>query len=112
VLLAGMAYVAIENGGILLEALVANREAIGGFVAEHGLLALLCFIGLYIVTVVLSVPGVAFLTVCGGFLFGAAAGASAAVIGATNGATLIFLLARALRSVGHYSGERARALGS
>ncbi len=112
VLLAGVAYVAIENGGISLEALVANREAIGVFVAEHGLLALLCFVGLYIVTVALSVPGVAFLTVCGGFLFGAAAGAAAAVIGATIGATLIFLLARTAlgEPLLRRAGPRARQL--
>jgi uncharacterized membrane protein YdjX (TVP38/TMEM64 family) len=57
-------------------------------------LALLAFIALYIVAVALSVPGAVFLTVSGGFLFGVVAGASAAVIGATIGATLIFLVAR------------------
>ena len=62
--------------------------------AEHRILALLSYIGLYIATVALSVPGGTLLTVSGGFLFGVAIGASAAVIGATIGATLIFLLAR------------------
>ena len=62
--------------------------------AEHRILALLSYIGLYIATVALSVPGGTLLTVSGGFLFGIAIGASAAVIGATVGATLIFLLAR------------------
>jgi uncharacterized membrane protein YdjX (TVP38/TMEM64 family) len=38
--------------------------------------------------------GAVFLTLSGGFLFGVVVGASAAVIGATAGATLIFLLAR------------------
>jgi uncharacterized membrane protein YdjX (TVP38/TMEM64 family) len=93
-LLAAMAFVAFREGGISLETLVANREAIGAFVAEHRMLALLSYIGLYIVTVALSVPGATLLTLSGGFLFGIAVGASAAVIGATTGATLIFLLAR------------------
>jgi uncharacterized membrane protein YdjX (TVP38/TMEM64 family) len=68
--------------------------AIDGFVAEHRVLAVLAYIGLYIAAVALSLPGAVFLTVAGGFLFGLAAGASAAVIGATIGATIIFLVAR------------------
>ena len=55
---------------------------------------MLAYIGLYIVAVALSLPGAAFLTVAGGFLFGLAVGASAAVVGATVGATIIFLVAR------------------
>jgi uncharacterized membrane protein YdjX (TVP38/TMEM64 family) len=94
VLLAAGAYYAIGRGGISLEALVRHRAAIDGFVTEHRVLAVLAYIGLYIVTVALSVPGAIFLTVSGGFLFGLVVGASTAVIGATIGATLIFLVAR------------------
>jgi uncharacterized membrane protein YdjX (TVP38/TMEM64 family) len=61
---------------------------------EHHVLAVLAYIALYITAVAFSVPGAVFLTVAGGFLFGIAVGASAAVIGATVGATLIFLVAR------------------
>ena len=93
-LLTVMAFVAFRKGGISFEALAANREAIGALVAEHRILALFCYIGLYIAAVALSVPGAVFLTLIGGFLFGVAVGATAAVIGATAGATLIFLLAR------------------
>ncbi len=94
VLLAVVAVVAVGHGGISLEALVRHRTAIGAFVTEHRLLAVLAYIALYITAVALSVPGAAFLTVAGGFLFGVAIGASAAVIGATTGATIIFLVAR------------------
>lgn len=94
VLLAGLAYYVLGRGELSLEALVRHRAAIDAFVAEHRVLAALAYIGLYIVAVALSVPGAAFLTVAGGFLFGVAVGASAAVIGATIGATLIFLVAR------------------
>ena len=59
-----------------------------------GLLAVFVYIGIYITVVAVSLPGAAFLTVTGGFLFGIAVGASAAVISATVGATLIFLVAR------------------
>ncbi|MCF8478120.1 MAG: TVP38/TMEM64 family protein [Pseudolabrys sp.] len=94
VVLAGMAYSAFGRGGLSLEALVRHRDTIDGFVAEHRLLAVLAFIALYAVAVALSVPGAAFLTVSGGFLFGLVVGASGAVIGATVGATVIFLVVR------------------
>ena len=94
VLLAAVAYVAVGRGGISLEALVRHRETIGAFVAAHRLLAVLVYIALYIAAVALSLPGATFLTVAGGFLFGLAIGAPAAVIGATLGATVIFLVAR------------------
>jgi uncharacterized membrane protein YdjX (TVP38/TMEM64 family) len=93
-LLVGLACVAAARGGISLEALVAHRDAIDAFVAGHRVLALLAYIGIYIVAVALSVPGAVLLTISGGFLFGIVAGAGAAVIGATIGATLIFLVAR------------------
>jgi uncharacterized membrane protein YdjX (TVP38/TMEM64 family) len=94
ILLAGIAYYAFGRGELSLEAMVRHRTAIDAFVTEYRVLAVLAYIGLYITVVALSVPGAAFLTVSGGFLFGVVVGASAAVIGATIGATLIFLVAR------------------
>jgi uncharacterized membrane protein YdjX (TVP38/TMEM64 family) len=94
VLLAGAAYVIVGQCGISLAALVQHRMAIDAFVGEHRVLAVLAYIALYIVAVALSLPGAVFLTVTGGFLFGLVVGTSAAVIGATVGATLIFLVAR------------------
>ena len=92
--LAGLAYYILGRGGLSLEALVRHRMEINGFVTEHRVLAVLAYVGLYIIAVAFSVPGAVFLTVAGGFLFGLAVGGSAAVIGATIGATLIFLVAR------------------
>lgn len=77
-----------------LDALVRHRAAIDAFVHGHAVAAVLAYIGLYIVTVALSVPGATFLTVAGGFLFGVWIGAAASVVGATLGATAIFLMAR------------------
>ncbi len=94
VLLVGAAYAIVGHGGISLTALVRHRMAIDAFVSEYRVLAVLAYIALYTGAVALSVPGAVFLTVTGGFLFGLAVGASAAVIGATTGATLIFLVAR------------------
>jgi uncharacterized membrane protein YdjX (TVP38/TMEM64 family) len=50
--------------------------------------------GAYAVMVALSVPGALIMTMTGGFLFGPLVGASAAVIGMTVGATIMFLVAR------------------
>ena len=94
VLLAVAAYLVFGTGMISLEALVRHRSAIDSFVAAHRVLAVLAYIGLYIVTVALSLPGATFLTVAGGFLFGVWIGAGSAVVGAALGATIIFLIAR------------------
>lgn len=94
VLLGFAAYIVLGRGMISLEALVHHRAAIDAFVMAHRALAVLVYIGLYIVTVALSLPGATFLTVAGGFLFGVGIGAAAAVVGATLGATIIFLVAR------------------
>jgi hypothetical protein len=94
VVLSAVAYFAVGEETISLHGLVRHRMAIFGFVSSHRMLALLTYIGIYIVTVAVSVPGAAFLTVAGGFLFGPLGGAAAAVVGATIGATLIFLVAR------------------
>lgn len=72
-------------GGISLEALVRHRMAIDALVNEQQVLAVLLYIALYIVTVALSLPGAALLTVAGGSPFGLMIGASAAVIARPSG---------------------------
>ncbi len=112
IMLAGVAYFCVGAKGISLESLVSHRTAIDGFVIQHRLLAVLGYIALYVIVVALSLPGATFLTVAGGFLFGIAIGASAAVIGATFGATCIFLVARTVlgESLLRWSGARANQL--
>jgi uncharacterized membrane protein YdjX (TVP38/TMEM64 family) len=94
VALAVIAYLTVGKGMISLESLVQHRAAIDEFVTGHQVLAVVAYVALYATTVALSLPGATFLTVSGGFLFGLVLGASAAVIGATLGATIIFLVAR------------------
>jgi uncharacterized membrane protein YdjX (TVP38/TMEM64 family) len=77
-----------------LDTLARHREALTGFVAANWALAALAYTTLYVAAVAFSVPGAIFLTLAGGFLFGAAAGTLLTVLGATAGATLVFLLAR------------------
>ena len=77
-----------------LETLVRHRMAIDGFLDHHMVAALGAFIAIYIVVVSLSIPGALFLTITSGILFGTLIGGTASVIGATTGATVIFLVAR------------------
>jgi uncharacterized membrane protein YdjX (TVP38/TMEM64 family) len=63
-------------------------------VARLGFLGAIGFIAAYAGIVALSVPGGAFLTVTAGFLFGTWLGGLYALIGATLGATVVFLVAR------------------
>jgi uncharacterized membrane protein YdjX (TVP38/TMEM64 family) len=94
VTLAVVVYLILGRGNISLGALVRHRMAIDALVSEHTVLAVLAYVALYIAVVALSVPGAVFLTIAGGFLFGLAVGASAAVVGSTLGATVVFLVAR------------------
>ena len=75
--------------------LARNHDWLCGLVQEWGVLAALAYIAVYAVLVALSVPGAVVLTLAGGFLFGTWIGGVCAVIGATLGATAIFLAARA-----------------
>jgi uncharacterized membrane protein YdjX (TVP38/TMEM64 family) len=75
-------------------ALVENHHRLAAEVARLGPVALVAYVALYVVVAALSVPGAAVLTVAGGFFFGWVEGGFAALLGATGGATLIFLVAR------------------
>ena len=79
-----------------LEALARHREALSALVAQHAVLAAGGYVLAYAAAVALSVPGAVFLTLAGGFLFGAVPGTLLTVLGATIGATLVFLFARAI----------------
>jgi len=76
-------------------ALAENHDWLCSLVQRWGVAAAVLYIAVYGMLVALSVPGGAVLTIAGGFLFGTWLGAVCAVIGATLGATAIFLAARA-----------------
>src|SRR5579859_1737288 len=76
-------------------ALAENREWLCGAVRQGGAKAVLLFILAYAGLVALSVPGSVLFTLAGGFLFGPLLGTAYTLIGATSGATLVFLAARA-----------------
>jgi uncharacterized membrane protein YdjX (TVP38/TMEM64 family) len=77
-----------------LKALRHYRWILAAFVEEHAFLAPAAYLLLYVATVAVSFPSAGFLTIAGGFLFGASLGTVLAAFGATLGATLVFLIAR------------------
>jgi len=79
---------------VSMDSLRENRESLIALVEEKYFLILLGFIGLYTVLVAISFPGAGLLSIFGGFMFGTLVGGFANVIGATIGATAIFLAAR------------------
>jgi uncharacterized membrane protein YdjX (TVP38/TMEM64 family) len=95
-ILAGVLFMALGGHRYLTIAAIAeNREFVCDLVGAARAMAALTFILCYAGLIALSVPGGALLTITGGFLFGPWLGAAYAVVGATIGATVVFLAARA-----------------
>ncbi len=91
--LAGL-YVSGLADWLSFDRLRENHETLKAWVADNYLLAVVGFVLAYIVVVAVSLPGGAVMTLTGGFLFGTFFGGALVVIGATIGATIIFLVAR------------------
>jgi uncharacterized membrane protein YdjX (TVP38/TMEM64 family) len=93
---AGIAFVGIGGHHYLtFAALAENRDWLSSLVQRWGFVAALLYIAVYAGLVALSVPGSAVLTIAGGFLFGTWLGTLCAILGATLGATGVFLATRA-----------------
>jgi pyruvate/2-oxoglutarate dehydrogenase complex dihydrolipoamide dehydrogenase (E3) component/uncharacterized membrane protein YdjX (TVP38/TMEM64 family) len=71
-----------------------RHQELKGFVGSYPFSAPLLFIGVYIVATAASLPGGAFLSLIGGFLFPIPFSTLYVVIGATIGASFLFLAAR------------------
>jgi len=93
-MLAGVVVAMGWHRALSLEMLVSHRTAIAAFVERHTLLAVAAFVGLYVAVIAMSLPGGTILTISGGIIFGTLVGGGAAIIGATIGATILFLIAR------------------
>ena len=76
------------------DALKENRDFLQSWTAENTVLAAIIFMSVYCIMVTLSLPGPIWATLAGGFIFGTWVGGLYVVIGATLGATAIFLIAR------------------
>ncbi|MCX7339904.1 MAG: VTT domain-containing protein [Hyphomicrobiales bacterium] len=99
---------------VSVETLRLHRATLTGYVEQHAVLAALMFAAVYAVAVALSLPGATVLTLAGGFLFGPLLGTVLNVLGATTGAVLVFVFARALfgGNVLDRFGDRAVRLGA
>jgi uncharacterized membrane protein YdjX (TVP38/TMEM64 family) len=82
------------NEYLTLDLLKENRAALKDWVHDNKTQAVLLFILAYIVTAAFSLPLGALLSIAGGFLFGSVFGTAWIVIGATIGATILFLVAK------------------
>jgi uncharacterized membrane protein YdjX (TVP38/TMEM64 family) len=111
-LLAGVLLMALGGHRYLtFAALAENREWLCATVKAAGAKGALVFILGYAGLVTLSVPGAALFTIAGGFLFGPWIGTVYAIIGATLGATAVFLAARAgLAGLIAHAGPLARRI--
>lgn len=76
------------------EAAAALLRDFTGFVEANLWLAALVYLGFYALAVSVSVPGAVWFTLGAGFLFGPVLGAGVALLGATIGASILFLAAR------------------
>ncbi len=88
------AYAAGLHRYLSFDAVLQHREQLQQAVAANRPVALLGFAGVYILTVALSFPGAALLTLLGGFLFGGVLGGAVIVLSATIGAVIVFMVAR------------------
>lgn len=79
---------------ITVEALRDHRDELTEWVESNVALAVLTYLAVYVTAVALSIPVGVFLTISGGFLFGATLGGPLAVLGSTVGAALLFMLVR------------------
>ncbi len=82
------------NKYLTLDLLKENREVLKSWVHDHKTEAVVMFIMAYIVVAAFSLPLGALFSIAGGFLFGSVFGAMWIVIGATIGATILFLIAK------------------
>jgi uncharacterized membrane protein YdjX (TVP38/TMEM64 family) len=96
---AGIALAAWQSGAfdqLSLDTLREHRDELMDWVEANVLLASVAYLAVYVAVVALSVPFAVFLTISGGFMFGATLGVPLAVVGSTIGATLLFLLVKRL----------------
>jgi uncharacterized membrane protein YdjX (TVP38/TMEM64 family) len=76
------------------ETFKAHQKFLEQFIESNLVLSMIFYIGIYITVVALSIPGAAFMTIAGGFLFDQWMGTIMAVVSATIGACFLFLSAR------------------
>jgi len=92
--LAALVYLTGWYKVLSFQTLVHHYEAIDAFIEANLAAAVGAYMLCYVAAVTLSLPGGAVMTTTGGFLFGMVVGGLAAIVGATAGAVVIFLVVR------------------
>ena len=96
VIIAGLAFAYLMGWQrfFTLDFLAESRDGLTAFVDANTWLATLGFTALYALAVAFSFPAASILTIFAGFLFGLVTATVVVAVGATAGATAIFLVAR------------------
>jgi uncharacterized membrane protein YdjX (TVP38/TMEM64 family) len=89
------------------EVLAQQSGALKGLIASKPLIVVVAFMGIYIMSTAIALPGAIWLTIAGGFLFGPFLGTALSATSATIGATLLFVAAQSALG----QGLRSRAGG-
>ncbi len=88
-----------------LDTLRDQQETLQAFVSENYALAIVTYVAIYAAATLFMLPGALWITIAGGFMFGLVGGTPATIVGATLGASLLFLAAKT--SIGTALRERA-----
>jgi uncharacterized membrane protein YdjX (TVP38/TMEM64 family) len=81
---------------ISLEQIQTHSIAFKAFVGEHYIVAVLLYMAIYAATIAIGIPGVAPLSLLGGYLFGVLLGTVYGAFGATVGSVVAFVIVRYL----------------
>jgi len=77
-----------------LDLLAQYHATLKAWIDGHEVLAVVGYVAIYAAATAISLPAGALITISGGLLFGWTIGGPASIVGATIGATLVFLIAR------------------
>lgn len=77
-----------------IETLQRQNATLQAFVEENLILAVVAYIAIYALATCFMLPGALWITIAGGLLFGLFGGSAATVVGATLGASMLFLAAK------------------
>ena len=103
--LVGLAFAMGWHEQFSLSNLIKHREELHAYVGNNFWFSVLSYIGLYIVATALLFPAASLITIAGGLVFGSILATSLTLVGATIGATILFLVVRT--SFGSVLSERA-----
>jgi uncharacterized membrane protein YdjX (TVP38/TMEM64 family) len=82
------------------EVLAQQSSALKALLLSKPLVVVAAFMGIYVVSTAIALPGAIWLTIAGGFLFGPFLGTALSATSATIGATLLFVAAQSALGAG------------